>query len=196
MKSCHESGSDGHRKLSIEIKDAIKKRLARYEKLSTYQAMKIISRIPDDIFPADVQSELVDHINGMVDLDLDMDGAMDIGLLADANPIGFVRTQVCDWFHNYIPKRCWTALRQEGADIRFLTRILACICSAIHLYHPKQTTAGKIVAILHWLGQLNSREEHIAALHAFKSQLQQMYKHHRQTRELPSVYPERPSKFA
>ena len=80
MKSCNEAGSDGPRKLSIAIKDAIKKRITRYDKLSAYQAMKIIGRIPDDVFPRTVQDELINHINGMVDHDLDMEGATDIGL--------------------------------------------------------------------------------------------------------------------
>ena len=110
--------------------------------------------------------------------------------------LAFIRTQVCEWFENYIPSKAWGLLRQEGVDLNFLTRLLATICAGIHLWRPSQTTAAGIVSILNWVGQLQSKEEHIIALHEFKAQLHGMQKVNRAPRELPSFYPERPSKFA
>ena len=74
-------GSDDHLNISENCKDTIIRRLdRRYKTLSAFQAMRIISRIPDDVFPRTVQDELINHINGMVDPDLDMEGETDIGL--------------------------------------------------------------------------------------------------------------------
>ena len=187
MGSTNTFGSDGHLKLSADVAKAIIKRFESIESFTSLQANTLFGLLSEDVFPRPVYEQLIQEVNNKTDLDRDEDNADFVFLSATAKDVlAQTRKQTCDFFHNYIPGKLWNDLRKEGADIRYLIKIFATIAAAIHLWHPKETTAAGIVAILVWLGHIKWKEDHLAALWEFKAHLQTLRRRlAREERELP-----------
>ena len=100
MRSGNAFGSDGHLKMSIDIKNTIFRILQGAPRLSAYLATMVASLISDEVFPRAVYDEIVNEVNRKTDLDLD---DMDIGVTAK-DGLANVRTQTCEFSTSISPR--------------------------------------------------------------------------------------------